>query len=336
VEARTTGGAVTYSANIEPAKSVNVAFKVGGYIAKIRQAEGADGRKRDIQAGDPVTQGEILAEVDPEQYSDQVKEARAQLAAAEAAQKKADADFKRATALFKSASMTAPEYDTYRKEYESARASVAGAGAQLDDAEDNLGYTRLKTPLTGVVLQRNVEVGTLVSPQTVGFVVADASSVKAVFGVPDVALTDVKAGDPIPVTNASLPGRRFDGTVTEIAPAADSATRVFDVEVTLPNADGLLRVGMVVSLALQAAPPAGPTIQVPLTAVVRGTSGADAYAVYLVETKGQADVVRLTEVELGEVTGSEIAVTGGLTAGDRVVVTGATLVRDGQTARIIP
>ena len=339
VEAVATGQpqeTLRYSASIESDKTVDLAFKVGGYIKEIRQVAGADGQTRDVQAGDSVSEGSVLAKVDPQQYDDQVKEAKAQLASAAAALKKAEADFKRAKALYDSQSMTAPEYDTYRKEFESSQAGVAGAKAQLNDAEVNLGYTDLKSPLTGVVLQRNIEVGTLVSPQSVAFAVADVSSVKAVFGVPDVRLKDVKVGDALSVTNESYPDRSFAGKVTEISPAADSATRVFDVEITLPNADGLLKVGMVVALALTPGPPAEPVMMVPLTAVVRGASGPDAYAVYVVETQGQSETARLKEVQLGEVTGNEIAVTSGLEAGERVIVSGATLVGDGQDVKIIP
>lgn len=325
-----------YSANIQSDKTVDLAFKVGGYIKEILQVAGTDGQTREIQAGDSVSESTVLAKVDPQQYDDQVKEAKAQLDSAAAALKKAEADFKRAKVLYDSQSMTAPEYDTYQKEYESSQAGVAGAKAQLNDAEVNLGYTDLKAPLTGVVLQRNIEVGTLVSPQSVAFAVADVSSVKAVFGVPDARLKDVKVGNSLSVTNDSYPGRSFDGRVTEISPAADSATRVFDVQVTLPNADGLLKVGMVVALALSTGPPAQPVMLVPLTAVVRGTSGPKSYAVYVVDRKGTSDTARLKEVQLGEVTGNEIAVTSGLDAGDRVIVSGATLVSDGQDVNIIP
>jgi len=339
VEAVTTQTAqetLRYSANIEADTSVDLAFKADGYVKEIQQVAGADGNTRDIQAGDPVSEGAVLAKVDPQQYADQVTEAKAQLASAEAALKKAAADFKRAKTLYDSQSMTAPEYDSYQKEYESAQAGVAGAKAQLNDAEVNLGYTGLKAPLSGVILQRNIEVGTLVSPQSVAFVIADVSSVKAVFGVPDVKLKDVTVGDTLSVTNDSLPGRSFQGQVTEISPAADAATRVFDVQITLPNPDGLLKVGMVVSLALTTGPPAEPTIVVPLTAVVRGTSGPESYAVYIVDKDGTSEAARLKEVQLGEVTGNEITVTDGLAAGDQVIVTGATLVSDGQAVKVIP
>jgi multidrug efflux system membrane fusion protein len=339
VQARAPQESVRYSANIQPQTSVDLAFKVSGYVKELLQVPGTDGSggsDRNVQAGDSVAEGTVLAKVDPQPFDDQVKEAKAQLASADAALKKADADFKRATALYDSQSMTAPEYDTYKKEFESAQAGVAGAKAQLDNAKVNLGYTDLKAPLSGVILQRNVEVGTLAAPDSTAFVIADTSSVKAVFGVPDVRLKDVKLGDALSVTNETYPDRSFAGKVTEISPAADSATRVFNVEITLPNSDGLLKAGMVVSLALATGPPAEPLTLVPLTAVVRGPSGPEAYAVYVVVKQGQSDVARLKEVQLGQVTGNEVAVTDGLEAGEQVIVTGATLVGDGKDVKVIP
>ena len=91
-----------------------------------------------------------------------------------------------------------------------------------------------------------------------------------------------------------------------------------------------------VALALTSGPPDAPAMLVPLTAVVRGPSGPDAYAVYVVENQGQSEVARLKEVQLGQVTGNEVAVTGGLAAGEQVIVTGATLVGDGKVVKVIP
>ena len=164
VERHELGTSLRYTANIVPAKSVNVAFKVGGYIQKILQEKGVDNKPRDVQTGDRVKSGTVLAQVDEQSYKDQVKESSAQLAQARAALTKADSDYKRAKILFGEQSMTAPEFDSYKKEYQSAVAAVAGAKAQHDLAVTNLNYCRLASPLGGVVLQRNIDVGTLVAP----------------------------------------------------------------------------------------------------------------------------------------------------------------------------
>jgi RND family efflux transporter MFP subunit len=261
-----------YSATIEADKSVNLAFQVSGYVTSILQKTGADGKPRDLQSGDVVADGTVLAVVDETPYRDKVAGARAQLAEARAKQSKADADFKRASILFKQQSMTAPEFDTYKKEFQTAQAAVAGAKAQLDAAEEDLRHCRLSAPRAGTILQRNIEVGGLASPGLVGFVIADVSSVKAVFGVPSVVLADVKQGSSLSITTDSLRDRSFRGTITSVAAAADSSTRVFEVEVTVPNPDGLLKPGMVA--ALQLPKPAEKdadvaAVVVPIAAVVR-------------------------------------------------------------------
>ncbi|MCG8547429.1 MAG: efflux RND transporter periplasmic adaptor subunit, partial [Alphaproteobacteria bacterium] len=115
VESHELGSSLRYTANIEPYKSVNAAFKVGGYIEEILQEKGVDGKARDVQTGDRVTSGTVLAVVDQKPYQDKVKEASGQLGQARAALTKADADYKRAKILFGEQSMTAPEFDSYRK-----------------------------------------------------------------------------------------------------------------------------------------------------------------------------------------------------------------------------
>lgn len=337
VASQDSASGLRYTASIAPKKSVNVAFKVGGYIESILQEKGADGKPRDIQTGDPTTAGMVLAKVKEEEYRDKVKEAKAQLAQARAAMSKADSDFKRAKSLFSTQSMTAPEFDTYKKEYQTAHAAVAGAKAQLDQAELNLSYCKLKSPLAGVVLQRNIEVGALVTAGSVGFVVADVSAVKAVFGVPDVVLKHVKAGSPLSIATASLPDRRFAEKVTSVAAAADSATRVFEVEVTVPNPQGLLKPDMVASLQVPTgAKAAGPSIAVPIAAIVRAKTDPNGYAVYIADGGSSEPVVRLQTVQVGQIFGNSAAVTSGLKSGDRVVVFGATLLTDGEKVRVIP
>lgn len=325
-----------YSANIEPQTSVNVAFKLNGYVDSIHEVKGAQGRERILQAGDPVEKGMVLAQIRQGDYLDQVKAAKSQLAAAEAELRKASQDFSRAKSLYDSASMTATEFDRYQKDYETGQANVTGARAQVDQAEINLRDTKLTSPLTGVVIQRNVEIGSLAAPGTVAFVVADTSSVKAVFGVPDVVLGDVKVGDPLAVTVAPFPDRQFQGTVTQIAPAADSATRVFNVEIDIPNADGDLKSGMVASLSLKVHADAQPEATVPLDAVVRAGGDTGGYAVFLVERGNGTAVARRQDVTLGEVHGNAVAIRSGLSDGQEVIVTGATKVTDGQEVRVIP
>lgn len=339
VSAAAGANGIRYSANVIPRAQVDVAFKVNGYVDAIRQVRGADGRQRDLQQGDVVASGSILARVRDTDYVDNVKKAQANLDKAKASLEKSTNDFRRATNLQATNSITGPDYDSAKQEYETSKAAVDGALAQLNEAQTSLGYATLTAPMHGVLLQRKIEVGDLVGPGTTGFVLADVSYVKVVFGVPDVMLASVALGNRMRVSTASVPGKLFTGTVTAIAPSADANTRVSEIEVSVPNARGELRDGMVASLEVPSS--AGPAtaraeaMAVPLAAVVQAGPGDSGYGVFVVDTEGKKEVAKLRPVELGQVVGNAVIVNAGLEAGARVIVTGATIVRDGDTVRPI-
>jgi RND family efflux transporter MFP subunit len=330
------GRARRYSASISPYAQVALDFKVSGYVREILQIKGADGRMRDVQEGDEAPAGTVLARLNDSDFVDKVNGAKAQLAAAQADLTKATQEWQRASNLWATQSITAPDYDRARKDYDTGRAQVDGARAQLAEAQLNLGYCALSAPMNGVILQRNIEVGSLASPGATAFQIADVSSVKVVFGVPDVALRDLKMGSPLAVVTESLPAVEFHGRITEIAPSADPQNRVFDVEVTVPNRQNQLKVGMVASLQLAEGTLPAPVPVVPLTAIVRGPDDASPYAVFVIDERDGTAVAHLRAVRLGDVFGNLIAVPDGVAVGDSVIVTGATLVTDDQRVQVIP
>ncbi len=381
-----------YSATIIPRTQVELAFKVDGYVDALQKVRGVDGQMRDLQEGDRIAAGAVLARVRQSEYQAKFKEvesqaseaksaidagkaqyqealssiesSKAQLADAEAAYEKAKLDFGRAQSLFASQSLTKANYDAAKAQLEQATARVAAARSQVgmvqaraDSAKSEIAViearsrgaqavvqqkmiplqdTALKAPLNGLVLQKSVEKGTLVSPGKTGFVVADTSSVKAAFGVADIAVPEMKLGSKLSVETETMPGTEFLGQITSVFPAADPKSRVFNVEVTIPNQNHLLRPGMIVSLrvgrseALQAQP------VVPLNAIVKSTTDPNGYAVFVVTEQGGRQIARVRNVKLGETYGNTIAVTDGVKEGDRVITTGVTLVRDGDSVKVIP
>src|SRR5262249_26200375 len=118
---------------------------------------------------------------------------------------------------------------------EALRARANNSMALITEAAIPLQDTALRAPMYGVMLQRSVEVGALDSPGKAGFVIADLASVKAVFGVPDLTVGKLKLGGALTITTESLPGAEFHGQITSISPAADPKSRVFDIEVSIPN-----------------------------------------------------------------------------------------------------
>ena len=330
-----TGVGNTYSANIQPYQQVDLAFKSSGYLASIRQVRDADGHIRNIDQGDYVTKGTVLAMVQPDDYQQKLDQAKAQLLKAQAEHERATLSFGRISALYKVGAATQPDYDDTNAQVQSTQAAVDNANASIAEAQIALGYCQLKAPFDSWVLKRSVDVGTLVSAATVGFTLADTRSVKAVFGVPDTYIEKVKPGSPQTITTEALPGS-FSGHVTAISAAADPKSRVYSVEVRIDNPKNLLKAGMIASITIGASQPIGKVNVVPLTAVIRSPGNPNGFAVYLTEGAGDTVTVRAHDVTLGNTYGNNIAVLSGLEPGQRVVTSGTTMIKDGQKVRIIP
>jgi RND family efflux transporter MFP subunit len=392
VELKAASSETRYSATIIPRTQVELAFKVGGYVDGLRRLRGVDGKMRDIQEGDLISVGMVLAQVRQSDYRVKFQQAefqaseassgidvskaqyeeavsgiassKAQLVEAEAAYLKANLDFERAQNLFASHSMTKADYDSAKAQYDVSSAKVAAARSQVqviqakaDSAKANIDViqaksrnaqavvqetqiplhdTALRSPLNGVVLEKSIEKGTLVSSGDKAFVVADTSSVKAVFGVADVAVTEMQLGRSLSLESETMPGKEFQGQITSVFPAADAKSRAFNVEVTIANPEYLLRPNMIVSLRVGTQKPPTPQPVVPLNAVIKSKTHANGYAVVVVAEEGGRQVARLREVKLGESFGNAVAVAEGLKPGDQVITTGGTMVNDGDQVKVIP
>ncbi len=293
-----------------------------------------------------------------------LERARSGLTAAQAAFEKAGLDMKRARSLYEAQSLTKVDYDQAKARFDEtgarvdgARAEVAAAEARVETAQSQIGVadgriaaaragvvegeiqlgdTALTVPADGLILKRNVEAGDFAQPGKVGFTLGDVSAVKVVYGVPDVILPNLTLGSLQTITAEGTPGAEFRGRITRVSPSADPKSRTFDVEVTVPNSGYRLKVGQIASLRLGAARPAASVPVVPLGAIVRPKDDPTGYAVVIVEEQGGLLVARLRSVGLGETYGNVVGVVQGVKVGDRVVVTGATLLRDGEPVRLVP
>jgi multidrug efflux system membrane fusion protein len=312
-------GLTRYSGAIEADESVDLAFRVSGIVDAITQVRGADGRLRDIQDGDFVRKGQVLARLRQTEHRDQVADA-------DAALRQAEADYERVSQLYENRSTSKADYDAAYARYTASQARRSQAAVGLGDAT-------LRAPLDGVILSRSVEVGSLAGPAGPAFSIANTRVVKVVFGVPDLAVARLKLGQPVPIQADALPGAALEGRITRISPSADPDSRVFEVEAALPNPQGRLKVGMLATLRL-ARDSGDPAPFVPLAAIVRPAGDTAGYAVYVVKDSSGMRA-RLSPVRLGQVSGNLIAVREGLREGERVIVRGATIVTDRQTVQIL-
>jgi len=325
------------------------------YAARVNEAKSQVGEARSALEANNSQLHEAIAAVET---------ARAQVADAKASFERNKLDYDRAKILFASQSITKPEYDATKGQYEVAAAKLEAAQGQLKSAEARvltaqaqisaaesriktteaatftatipLQDTQLKAPMSAVVIDRKVELGTLVGQGTAAFVLADLSFVKAVFGVPDTSLPNLKLGDTLTITSDATPGTEFSGHISRISPAADQNSRSFEVEVTIPNESGVLKPGMIASLSMsEGAIASVPSLVVPLTAITHGAGNANQYAVMVMEERDGKQFVRRRPVALGESVGNAGVVTSGLRPGDLVVTTGATQVADGEQVLVL-
>jgi multidrug efflux system membrane fusion protein len=334
VEERSQLAGARYSGSVEPRTRVDLAFKVGGYVRELAQVR-AGNATRSIQEGDFVSKGTVLAVVRETDYQQKVGAAQAGLAEAVAALKQAKLDYERAQRLQASNAVAAAEVETQGARVETAAARAESAKSRILEAELALGDCTMRAPIDGVLLKRPIEVGSLVAPGSLAFVIADTKSVKVLFGAPDRLVEKLKPGGTLGVTFDAVAGD-FTGTISRIAPSADPKSRVFEIEATIPNPRDQLHVGMIAKLAIPEESLKGQALVLPLTSVVRSPRNARGFSVYVIDDERGKTVARLRDVKLGDVVGNAVIVSEGLQAKQRVVSMGATLLTEGEPVRVIP
>lgn len=266
-----------------------------------------------VEEGSRVTRGQVVAEIDARELEAQVRAAEASLAFARSTAERSEQ-------LFRTQVVTA-------NEYERDRAALAAAEATLAQLQTRHGFTRIVSPIDGVVTQRFVQTGDIVGGQTRILTIADVSELVTLLPVSELEVPLLRPGATVPVHVDAL-GRSVQGRIRRVFPAADSVNRLVPVEVAVAgNALPGLRPGYTVRVTLQLDERQG-VLVIPSRAVI-GAAGAQ--SVYLVRD-GRAERRR---VRVGADLDGRTEVVEGLTFGDTIVTTGNALLRDGAQVRIV-
>lgn len=215
--------------------------------------------------------------------------------------------------------------------YLQAKFTAEQTAANLEALEARLDRTTVRAPFGGVLDERHVDVGSLVSPgQTVGRLV-DLDPVKIVGGVPERYAPDVKEGAEAHIAFDVFPGESFTAPITYVGSTVNPGNRTFPIEVVLPNPDGLIKPEMVANMSVTRRQ-VEEAIVVPQDALVRVEDG---YVVFVVTESGEGEVARARPVELGPRQRDQVVIGGGLEAGERIVVVGQKSVADGDRVRVV-
>jgi HlyD family secretion protein len=230
------------SGTIQPDTVVEVKSKASGEILELR-----------VETGQLVKRGALMARVDPRNPRNLVAQAKADLEVAEARLANATSQRRRADELFESQSITQQEHENALLDYANARAEVVRARVTLDDAQDQLDDTNVLAPITGTIIEKQVERGQVISSPTrdvgggtVLMKMADLGLVQVRTLVDETDIGKIQVGQRATVTVDAFPNRPFEGSVLKIEPQAltEQNVTMFPVLVRIDNRGGLLRPGM--------------------------------------------------------------------------------------------
>jgi len=242
VERRTVVVSAVASGAIEPILTVDVKSKASGEIIAMH-----------VQTGDDVKNGDPLAAIDPRIPRNNLSQADANLVVAQAQLTNAKAQLARSDTLFKAQAITQTEYETANLGYANANAAVVRAQTDLENARDRMTDTRIRAPLAGTIIAKNVELGTVISSPTtdvgggtVLFRMANLDTVQVRTQVDETDIGKVQPGLPATITVDAYPNRPFEGSVLKIEPQATVQQNVtmFPVLVRIANPNHLLKPGM--------------------------------------------------------------------------------------------
>lgn len=235
---------VTATGTMESVTSVDVGTQVTGIIDKLY-----------VDYNDTVTKGQLIAEIEKTLLDSELKSANASMESARATYEYAKKNFERDRALHDEQLISDYEFQTSQKDYEVARLSYEKTQADRVRAAKNLNYAEIYSPIDGIVVSREVEVGqTVVSSMNVAnlYVIADLDNMQVVGAVDEADIGQVKVGQHVTFTVDSYPDDIFDGTVTQVRinPTTTNNVVTYEVIVGAANPEHKLIPGMTANLTI--------------------------------------------------------------------------------------
>lgn len=280
----------TYTSEIEPYKENDITPAASGlHIERIL-----------VDVGDRVAANQVVATLD----KTTLRQQEAQLSIVEDT-------YNRMKPVFEAGGISEQQLVQYQNQYNMQKEVV-------DNLRRN---SEIRTPISGVVTARNFESGDLFSNQPILHIM-QIDKLKVMANVSEQYFPNVKVGMPVEIAVDIYPGETFEGRVSLIYPALDTATRTFKVEVTVPNAHNRLRPGMYARATFNMGSKQG--VMIPDVAILK-QSGSNEHYVYVI----QGDSVVRRSVNMGRQVEDRIDILSGVEAGEQVAVTALTKLSDG-------
>ena len=269
---------------------------------------GARIRKINVEVGDYVVKGQVLAEMD-----------RYQLEQLELQIQNDEVEYARLKGLYEEGGVSQSDFE----------AAELGYKVRKTNYQNLLENTILRSPINGFVTARNFDKGDMFSMSAPLFTVQQVIPVKLLVGISESEYTKVKKGDTVSLTVDALPGRSFTGKVNRLYPTINAATHTFNAEVLVQNADRALRPGMFARVKVVFG--TNHRVVLPDQCIVK-QEGTGQKFVYLLNLDNTVSYVPVT---LGRHIGTEYEVIDGVNEGDTVVRKGQSTLKDGIKVLVI-
>ncbi|SHK93691.1 efflux RND transporter periplasmic adaptor subunit [Desulforamulus aeronauticus] len=303
---------LTLTGSIEAVKESIISTKVstGGRISSIL-----------VENGDQVTAGQALVTLEQQDFLHILAMRQADLKKAESGLITAKADLQRYQELYQQGAISPKEYEAVEAALQVAEATVSSATAGVAMAQEDLTNATMIAPIGGLVANRNVKTGQMVSAQSGSLMtVQDISSVYVVVNTPQKDLAIMKKGLKTEATVDAFGDKKFTGTVEVINPVANQGARVFETKIKVDNPELLLKPGMFAKVGVKT----GEAVEV--LAIPQGalTSKQGMYFVFVPE----GNKVKRVQIEIGQVINQMVEIKKGLTEGQQIVVTNVNKLKD--------
>lgn len=296
---------------IAASTEVEMAFRTLGRIVE-----------RPVDIGDRIEAGAVLARLDPEDLSGNVRAAEAAAAAADVQLRTARSTAERTRSLAGRNVTSTAQLEQAERALAAAEAAAAQAQSQLVRARDALGFAEMKAPFAGIVSAVQTTVGTVVAAGQPVLTLSAETGLEARIDLTQTQLKGIVPGTAFLVRRDTVGATPIAGRVSRIDPVADPRTRTRRVHITLEDGAGF-RLGSLIRASRADSP--APRLSVPAAALIAG----DAPAVWVVTRDGAAQVTRRA-VRLGDTRGGRVTVTSGLAPGEEVVIRGVNSLTEGQ------
>ncbi|PPK85217.1 RND family efflux transporter MFP subunit [Neolewinella xylanilytica] len=329
----------TFNGVAEAAGRTPLSFRVAGTL-----------RSLPVNLGQRVNRGQLIATLDPADLQVQQSLAAAQRQASQAQVESAEtqliaarAAYDRTSRLYENNSVSLSQFEQVRSEFQSAQAQVEAArsqleasGAQARAAGNQVAYTRLTAPFSGVITEKHVEENEYAGSGKAIVTLSTEENPEVEVNVPEDFVGRLSSGQRVEVTFSSIPGRTFPGTISEVAYAA-AGSPSYPVTVSVSDQTEAIRPGMAATVRFHLGESTGPRDSLIVAPIASVSEGPDGRFVFRLEPGARDDqyVARRVPVDIGDYTTAGFVIREGLRPGDLVATAGLNQLIDGMPVRLL-